>query len=292
MPATTVSSIIGSSGLLPPGTIIPHAGVLPPSGFLLCDGTSYLRTAYPSLFSSITLQLTAATTNSSTSVTLADTSKLAVGWGVEGAGIGAGATVASILNANTITLSAAATTTSASNTLTFLPHGRVSTTTFNVPDARGVFLRGAGTSGISNYGGVSGHQPSAGAVGAKGGQKTAVNGLLAQVSSVQVSGNTSTTGGHTHGSNADGGTSTSDLGLARVSRGGTNEAVTPTSMDSSAPTGAETDIKNSGGYPLTIDTAGAHAHTVSLFGSADGQEILGDDETTPAYFAVNHIIKI
>jgi microcystin-dependent protein len=39
--------------LCPPGTIVAFGGVNIPSGWLLCDGTSYSRTVYPRLFSAI-----------------------------------------------------------------------------------------------------------------------------------------------------------------------------------------------------------------------------------------------
>ena len=38
---------------VPSGTILPFGGASAPSGFLLCDGTSYLQSAYPSLYSAI-----------------------------------------------------------------------------------------------------------------------------------------------------------------------------------------------------------------------------------------------
>lgn len=38
---------------VPPGVILPFAGATIPTGFLLCDGTSYLRTTYPNLYNAI-----------------------------------------------------------------------------------------------------------------------------------------------------------------------------------------------------------------------------------------------
>lgn len=37
----------------PPGLISPYGGSVAPSGWLLCDGASYLRTDYPDLFAAI-----------------------------------------------------------------------------------------------------------------------------------------------------------------------------------------------------------------------------------------------
>jgi hypothetical protein len=39
--------------LLPPGVVLPYVAAAAPGGFLLCDGTSYLRSAYPDLFAVI-----------------------------------------------------------------------------------------------------------------------------------------------------------------------------------------------------------------------------------------------
>ena len=58
------------------------------------------------------------TTNSTTTVTTADTSTLSVGMAVSGTGIPAGATIVTVPNSTSFTLSAAATT-SETNTLTF-----------------------------------------------------------------------------------------------------------------------------------------------------------------------------
>ena len=58
------------------------------------------------------------TTNSTTTVTTADTSTLSVGMAVSGTGIPAGATIVTVPNSTSFTLSAAATA-SATNTLTF-----------------------------------------------------------------------------------------------------------------------------------------------------------------------------
>ena len=80
------------------------------------------------------------TTNSTTTVTTADTSTLSVGMAVSGTGIPAGATIVTVPNSTSFTLSAAATA-SATNTLTFqkgivaskIEDGAV--TTAKIPDA-------------------------------------------------------------------------------------------------------------------------------------------------------------
>jgi len=46
-------SIFNSSSILPIGTIIAYAGIMIPSGFLLCDGSQVSRRYFPALFSVI-----------------------------------------------------------------------------------------------------------------------------------------------------------------------------------------------------------------------------------------------
>lgn len=46
-------TMTGTSNITPPGAIISFGGPTAPSGWLLCDGASYLRTDYPNLFAMI-----------------------------------------------------------------------------------------------------------------------------------------------------------------------------------------------------------------------------------------------
>ena len=48
-----IRDIAVSSFTLPVGTVLPFAGPNVPTGYFLCDGSSYLRTAYPELFAAI-----------------------------------------------------------------------------------------------------------------------------------------------------------------------------------------------------------------------------------------------
>lgn len=41
------------AAIIPAGVVWPYGGAAAPTGFLLCDGTSYLRTDYPALFTAI-----------------------------------------------------------------------------------------------------------------------------------------------------------------------------------------------------------------------------------------------
>ena len=49
----TSTQIAAGIGLCPAGVILPYGGTSAPTGFLLCDGTSYLRATYSALFTAI-----------------------------------------------------------------------------------------------------------------------------------------------------------------------------------------------------------------------------------------------
>lgn len=49
----TPAQVISGFGLLPTGAVVPFGGASAPTGYLLCDGASYLRATYPDLFSAI-----------------------------------------------------------------------------------------------------------------------------------------------------------------------------------------------------------------------------------------------
>jgi len=51
--AVTPAKLASGFNALPTGSILPFAGSSSPSGFLFCDGSSYLRATYPTLFSVI-----------------------------------------------------------------------------------------------------------------------------------------------------------------------------------------------------------------------------------------------
>lgn len=49
----TENNLAFAGGFTPTGAIIAYGGVSAPSGYLLCDGSSYLRATYPALFTAI-----------------------------------------------------------------------------------------------------------------------------------------------------------------------------------------------------------------------------------------------
>lgn len=136
-------------------------------------------------------------------------------------------------------------------------------TTFNLPDMRGVFPRGQGTNGTANYGGVTGHTPAGGALATKGGQKTAKNGLGSSSSGVSANHNHGDSG-HAHNLTVP------DLGAGvnfgtGYTVGGPASRVTTTA------------------YANIGNQSQDHSHTINT---------TGDAETTPASLALNYIIKL
>lgn len=49
--------------IVPPGAMTMYAGAVTPTGWLLCDGTSYLQSAYPALFAAIGIVFGGSATN-------------------------------------------------------------------------------------------------------------------------------------------------------------------------------------------------------------------------------------
>lgn len=160
--------------------------------------------------------------------------------------------------------------------------GGAGTSHFRLPDMRGVFPRGAGTNGTANYGGVSGHTPAAGSVGNKGGQKTARNGINVTNSSSSVTVNknqwNSDQVSHTHSVSAT---------ALRVQLG---------SGGSNAFREGGASIYSSFADSISGTAAGSTSswNSVNATGTAaaQGTTVTGDSETTPAFLALNYIIKL
>ena len=144
-------------------------------------------------------------------------------------------------------------------------------TTFTLPDFRGVYPRGAGTNSTTNYGGVTGHTPAGGSLGSKGGQKTAKNGLGNAASGISVSLNgMNQNAAHGHS-------------IGNVRRAGL--------LYANGPYGPAWEDAGTGTLTSAASVNTDHVHTLSS-GSATAQIISGDTETTPSFLAVNYIIKI
>jgi microcystin-dependent protein len=246
----------------PSGTLLTYAGSTAPDGWLLCDGSAISRTTYARLFAAISTTY----------------------------GTGDGAL------------------------------------TFNLPDLRGVYPRGAGINGTANYGTVSGHTPNGGSIGSKGGQKTAKNGLavsggtasLTAGSASITAGGASLTGtttfasnSHNHyegdlkaaigatGSNADAigyqasppsGRGPSQVGSYTLFSTGSTSATRD--FNHHTPVYGTTNTNNQGASVGISYTAQALSHTDPTINSTAASINTGDSETTPAFLAVNYIIKL
>lgn len=151
-------------------------------------------------------------------------------------------------------------------------------TTFNLPDMRGVYARGVGTNGTANYGGVTGHTPAGGALGNKGGQKTAKNGLANSSSTVSgITGSVSAP------------TISGSYGIGCSISGNNNALWHNTNNTLAGGDGAN----NAGAHYVlgSAFTASAPTFSQTGTGTAAAQGMNGDSETTPAFLAVNYIIK-
>lgn len=146
-PGTDTSwlQISGNAQGIVVGQVIDYSGVLPPTGYLLCDGSAVSRTTYANLLAVYNVVQTGTITTGMNTVSgLSDTTQIYIGEAVEGANIPPGTTVATIVDANNITLSANATG-SATEPLTFFVWGNGDgSTTFNVPDLRRKTTIGSG----------------------------------------------------------------------------------------------------------------------------------------------------
>lgn len=143
---TGVGSV--NNAVIPPGVIAPFSGINLPDGWLFCNNQTIDRNVYSNLFNSITISLSNASLNSTTTIsglTNVNTSDW-LGWGVAGDGIPSGAIISS-LTSTTIVLNVAATKTGTKN-IVIGPYGFTGAdniSTFNVPDLRGRMPAGRDT---------------------------------------------------------------------------------------------------------------------------------------------------
>jgi len=137
-----------AQSLNPAGTILTYAGNVnaqtdAPAGYLFCNGDAVSRTTYAALFNALSPSQSCNTTNANATVTVASSANLRVGMAVFGAGIPNNTVINTISNATTIIISQNATATQTGVSLRFGGYGQGDlSTTFNLPDFRGRFLRG------------------------------------------------------------------------------------------------------------------------------------------------------
>lgn len=132
----------------PVGTMVDYIGMVAPNGWFIGDGSAVSRISWPELFAAACPQLVGTTANGSFTITgLASTRGLRAGMPVEGPGIPAATTIASVDSTTQVTVSNRATA-SATVTLQFFLFGNGDgSTTFNLPDARGRMAVGWAASG-------------------------------------------------------------------------------------------------------------------------------------------------
>lgn len=131
---------------IPAGTIVPFAGVNVPSGWLFCNGQAVSRSTYASLFNAITSSFTAVSSNGSATLTSVNPSQLQFHFEMAGSPIeGTNIVVSTWITGatgSTLTMSELAVGTGSINARIF-PYGNGDgNNTFNVPDLRGLFVRG------------------------------------------------------------------------------------------------------------------------------------------------------
>jgi len=161
---------VSGGGIVPTGTILDFAGPAVPGGFLACDDAAVSRTTYAGLLSVITQIQTGTTTMSANTVSgLTSTAQMYVGMQIESANMSPGTSIASIVDANNITITPVATTGGATP-ITFFQWGNGDgSTTFNVPDMRRNVTIGQG--GTPYAGAATVGQVNSAAVGFIGGQE-------------------------------------------------------------------------------------------------------------------------
>lgn len=164
--------------------------------------------------------------------------------------------------------------------------------TFNLPDMQGVFPRGSGTNGTGNYGGATGHTPAGGSPGNKGRQYTRTNGIT--VSGGSASG-TFASSSHSHEYSHF---HEVPIGYDGVNFWWGNATVGNTVVNDNNYRVSSSTLANPGfrrnqmptNY-LNTTTTGGNSANGSVSSTASSLNA-GDAETTPAFLALNYIIKL
>lgn len=127
---------------VPVGTTIDVMGFTAPTNYAFAYGQAVSRTTYAALFAALTTSQSGTISNGSPTITgLTDTTQFGRGMPVESLGIPVGTTLLSCTSTS-CTMSANATT-SRTGTMTFFAYGAGDgSTTFNLPDLRGMVLVG------------------------------------------------------------------------------------------------------------------------------------------------------
>lgn len=143
---------------VPVGCVLETACGFVDAGYLGLDGSNQLRSSFPWLFKKLVVQQNGTTATSINVTALADTTKLLVGMRVNGSGVQANTTIASIVSGTAITLNLATTTSLTGTPLEFSWWGNGDgSTTFTLPDSRRRVGMGSGGSGTATVGNATGN---------------------------------------------------------------------------------------------------------------------------------------
>lgn len=147
--STPVTPTVGDGNIV--GTILPWAGLVAPPNYVFAYGQPLSRTNYPLLLATVTTAFNVLCVSGlNTLVGIPDTQNVRVGAPVEASCIPPGTTVIA-KTADTVTVSANASASTAVSA-TFFPYGNGNgSTTFQVPDFRGVTIVGRNNMGGTPY---------------------------------------------------------------------------------------------------------------------------------------------
>lgn len=282
----TISSFSRSVTGVPSGVINAYAGVVAPTGWLICDGSDISRSAYPYLFASFATTFTTATTTSgSTTVSgLSGMTASNVGWGIAGTNIPSGATIISVTNATTVVISSQATATATGiANIAISPYGFTganNTTTFLLPDLKTRTIIGISANDSNTSPALT---DALNRLGKTGGSKAEI------LTAPQIASHTHPID-HDHASFSTPGTDGSHTHQIKYVTGaapGVNDYVRPW------PTTTPSNIIGSDGVGTGQST---HAHTINVpafTGSGGANTPSGAAHNNlPLYIVLNYIIKV
>jgi len=281
-----VSDYLATTGLIPPGVILPFAGLSAPSGYLICDGTEQSRTTYSALFSALSMSFTANANGTTTLSSVSPnplTAGVKVGMPISGTGFSnPSLTLVMSVTASTIVLSNSVST-ATGITIYVCPYGVGNgSTTFNPPDLRGRFVRYTD----SMFNGASASRDASRVHGSAQSQATARNGLDVSITGINQSSTVSVSGSGTYGSTNPGDHS---HGIGTVVAAGGSDYISKTAGPGTIVT-------------YTSDAAGGHTHSTTVNLNSSGSAVAqswaqsssswsGDSETRPINISAGAIIK-
>lgn len=194
------SSTVGDGQ--PVGSIKTWAGIAAPSNYLFAYGQQVSRTTYSDLMTAITTVLTVnCTSGSPTLASISDTTQIPVGAKVEASCVPFGTSVISKTSTSVTVNNNATTTVNAQ--ATFFPWGNGNgTTTFTIPDLRGVVLAGRPNMGGTDKGNLTSTYCAVAGLGASCGSDNHAILTAAELPAIKPA-LTVTDTGHTHTTSAD-----------------------------------------------------------------------------------------